>query len=361
MIPLGLAAVAEADRPYVARLRSQWCVDPHEMDALLIEDAANGTTFAGVNGLVTIEGLSAAELDGDVVLVQPDAGRIERLLRAGSPHNTLLTTERCDQLCVMCSQPPKKTHVDRFDLFEQACLLAEADSVIGISGGEPTLYKKALLGMVERVLSARADLEFHILTNAQHFTPDDIARLRAPIYRRVCWGVPLYAADAELHDRIVGKTGAHARLMPSFATLMRAGARVELRTVLVRDNLNALPALARLVTAKLRFIDAWSIMQLENIGFAKNRWSDLYVDHRLTFEPIAAALDHAALHGVAARLFNFPRCTVPDDYRDQAAASISDWKRKFAPACAECSARDNCCGFFEWHPNEAMMAGARPL
>ncbi|MBL7373277.1 His-Xaa-Ser system radical SAM maturase HxsC, partial [Escherichia coli] len=84
-------------------------------------------------------------------------------------------TERCDQLCVMCSQPPKKTHVDRFALFEQACLLAEPDSVIGISGGEPTLYKAELLGMIERVLTARPDLAFHVLTNGQHFQSEDIA------------------------------------------------------------------------------------------------------------------------------------------------------------------------------------------
>jgi His-Xaa-Ser system radical SAM maturase HxsC len=361
MIPLGLAAVAEAERPYVARLRTQRHDDLHAMDALLIEDGPDSATFAGVNGLVTIEGLGAAALDGDIVLVQPDAHRVERLLRAGSPHNTLLATERCDQLCVMCSQPPKKTHVDRFDLFEEACLLAEPDSVIGISGGEPTLYKDALLGMMERVLASRPDLEFHVLTNAQHFEPEDVPRLRDPVYRGVFWGIPLYASDADLHDRIVGKTGAYARLMSSFAALLRAGARVELRTVLVRDNLPALPKLARLVTAKLRFIDAWSIMQLENIGFAKNRWPDLYVDHRVNFAPIATALDHAALHGVPARLFNFPRCTVPDDYRDQAAASISDWKRKYAPACAKCSVRKECCGFFEWHPDDAMVTGVQPL
>lgn len=361
MIPLGLPAVAEAGRPYIARLRAQGRNDLHPMDALLIEDAAEGATFAGTHGLVTIEGLNAAALDGDVVLVEPSANRIERLLRSGSPHNTLLATERCDQLCVMCSQPPKKTHVDRFDLFEEACLLAEAESVIGISGGEPTLYKDTFLGMMERVLRLRPDIEFHVLTNAQHFTTDDVLRLRDPVYRRICWGVPLYALDAALHDRIVGKAGAHARLMSGFATLLLAGARVELRTVLVRDNLDQLPALARFVAAKLRFIDAWSIMQLENIGFAKNRWPELYVDHLASFTPIATALDHAALHGIPARLFNFPRCTVPEDYRDQAAASISDWKRKFAPACVSCRARDDCCGFFEWHPEEAMIAGARAL
>ena len=186
-------------------------------------------------------------------------------------------------------------------------------------------------------------------------------RLRDPLFRRVSWGIPLYAPDPALHDRIVGKAGAFDRLEQSLAHLIMAGARVELRTVLLTDNLDALPNLARHITTRLRFIEVWSIMQLENTGFAKNRWGQLRVDHRTHFAPIAAALDFAALHGVAAQLFNFPRCTVPEPYRDQAASSISDWKRKYMPACDTCRERDECCGFFEWHPDSEALQGVSPL
>lgn len=361
MIPLSLPVLAEAERPFVTRLRTRRNGPAEPSDSYLVDSDPSGPSFAGSHGLIAIDGLAGADLDGDVILVQPLAGRAERLLRACSPHNTLLVTERCDQLCVMCSQPPKKTHHDRFDLLEEACLLAEPGSLIGISGGEPTLYKDQLCGMMERVLSAREDLEFHVLTNAQHFEQADVARLREPVYRRVSWGIPLYAADAALHDRIVGKEGAFARLEQSLAFLLHAGARIELRTVVLTTNLHALPDLARRVATRLRFVEIWSIMQLENIGFAKNRWCELHVDHRADFGPIAAALDCAALHGVPAQLFNFPRCTVPTVYREQAAASISDWKRKYMPACAACREQRDCCGFFEWHPDDDALAGISPL
>jgi His-Xaa-Ser system radical SAM maturase HxsC len=360
MIPLLLSAEAEADAPFVTRLRATG-TSMHSADAILVESDALGATFAGKSGLFAIDGATADDLDGDVVLVRPQAGRLERLLRSGSPHNTLLVTERCDQLCVMCSQPPKKTHDDRFDLLEQACLLAEPDTLIGISGGEPTLYKDQLLGMVERVLTARPDLSFHILTNAQHFDADDISRLRGSLYRQVSWGIPLYAAEPALHDEIVGKRGAFAQLEEGFAHLIMAGARVELRTVLVTPNHHALPDLARYVAARLPFVEAWSIMQLENIGFAKGRWSNLYVDHRADFRPIGMALTHATLHNVRAQLFNFPRCTVPADFRNYAIASISDWKRKFASACGECREQSQCSGFFEWHPNDHAETCVEPL
>lgn len=219
--------------------------------SLSVSDAEGGL-FSGAFGIVAIEGIPPGQLEGEVVLVDPARRRIERLLRAESTTNTLLVTERCDQLCVMCSQPPKKTHVDRFDLLERACLLAPED-IIGISGGEPMLYKERLLTLMERTLSIRADLSFHVLTNGQHLTAADIQRLGAPEYRRVGWGIPLYSTELALHDLLVGKDGAFAQLAGGLSNLAMAGARIELRTVVMNDNVGGLPVLAGYVSSRLRF------------------------------------------------------------------------------------------------------------
>jgi His-Xaa-Ser system radical SAM maturase HxsC len=354
-----LTATAEAEEPFVVRLCS--AANDHSVtDAVLVGEGDGRTLYSSQSGLFEIVGVGSEELDHDVVLVSPSTNRAERLIRAHSAHNSLLVTERCDQLCVMCSQPPKKTHVDRFSALTEAALLAPPDCVIGITGGEPTLYKEQLLQMLERVIGARPDLRFHVLSNGQHFDEADAQRLRNPIYRRVQWGIPIYASTTDLHDEIVGKSGAFARLQESFAHLIFAGASVELRTVLLSTNFEELPALARYVVSRLRFVDVWSIMQLENIGFARNRWLELYVDHSRNFGPIGEALSLAVLHGVNARLFNFARCTVPAPFREYAPASISDWKRRYADACAGCSERGRCSGFFEWHPDPNAV-GVTPL
>jgi His-Xaa-Ser system radical SAM maturase HxsC len=325
-----------------------------------LSEAEGEIAFGCTFGLFTLRS-DGQELDGDVVFVDPGAESATRIIRAASPHNSLLVTERCDQLCVMCSQPPKKTHVDRFVMFREACRLAPRGAVIGISGGEPTLYKEELLQLVEHVLGVRRDLRFHILSNGQHFDLSDVERLRQPLYRGVSWGIPLYSADRTNHDEIVGKAGAFERLEQSLHVLLLAGANIELRTVVMLSTVKGLSALARHIAARVSFIASWSIMQLENTGFAKNRWGSLYFDHATDFEPIARALDVAQLHGIQARLFNFPLCTVPLNYRPLAPPSISDWKRKYAPACDRCRARNDCSGFFEWHPEDALMEGVRPL
>lgn len=299
---------------------------------------------------VIMAGVDAQELAGDILLLQPASGAVQRLVRANSRHNTFLITERCDQLCVMCSQPPKKTHVDYFAHYKTAALLAPEGAVLGLSGGEPTLYKEELFDLLQLVLTLRPDLRFHVLSNAQHFVEEDIDFLSSEAGRKVLWGVPLYSHKAATHDRLVGKAGAFGRLLDGLAILCRSGAPTELRTVVMQDNVHDLPELARFITTHIPFADPWAIMQLENIGFARNRWRELFFDHSLDFDPIARAIETARIHGVPAILYNFPLCTVPALYRRFAPSTISDWKRRFEPACDGCVVKKHCGGFFEWHP-----------
>lgn len=357
MIELSLDARSDALRPFVTKLGDRF--GDGEGISQLCNNAGTRSLWAGDQGLIEID-QRADKLIGDVVLVYPEERRLERLIRAGSDHNTLLVTEQCDQLCVMCSQPPKKTHNDRFGYFSHACLLADDGQTIGISGGEPTLHMEPLLSLLETVLTQRPDLTFHILSNGQHFESEHISRLRNPVFRRVVWGIPVYSCDPASHDQVVGKPGAFERLQLSLAHLLRAGARIELRTVLMTDTALGLAQLGAYIARDLPWIEQWSIMDLENAGFARNRFSELRFDVLKDFRPISAALDVATLFDIPARLFNLPMCFVPAEYRHFAVASISDWKQRFAPQCSDCSAKPDCSGFFEWQP-EGLLKKANPL
>lgn len=355
MIPLRLNIDTEAAEPYVVRLRSleglpppSDALHPHELALDRVEGEAS--TFRGAKGILKVFGVDPSELDGDTLLVVPRRKMAHRLIRANSRHNTLLVTERCDQLCVMCSQPPKKHHTDMFPLFETAVMLAPEHATIGLSGGEPTLFKADLLRFLRRTMEARPDVNFHILTNGQHLNRTDVTALRALDMTRILWGVPCYSSDRAIHDELVGKPGAFARLRPSLGLLCEAGARVELRTVVMRPNTHGLPDLARLITTTLPFVEMWAIMQLENIGYARQNWNSLFFDSSTGFEPIAKALDFAVSRGIRTELYNFPLCTVPMRYRSFAPSTISDWKRSYVDDCAACSLKPHCGGFFEWHP-----------
>lgn len=359
MIPLRIAASSTATVPFVARLNSEGRAfeldrrgsrTPFDVD---LEAVAHGLSrYGSDNAELELRGVEVDDVDGDVVFVDPHRGLAHRLVRAQSAHNTFLITERCDQLCVMCSQPPKRGHVDMFPYFEAAALLAPRDMVLGISGGEPTLFKDQLLAFLDRVLNRRPDLSFHVLTNAQHFELSDAAALARLPHDRVTWGVPLYSNDAAVHDAIVGKQGAFDNLTKGLGVLAKSGATLELRTVLMTRNARRLPDLARFVATHVPFCASWAIMQLENIGYGRLNWNELFYDHSEEFGPIGEAIDLARSRGVNVWLYNFPRCTVPNAYRHLAPATISDWKRRYPGACEGCFEKAECSGLFEWHSDD---------
>ncbi|RUW68752.1 His-Xaa-Ser system radical SAM maturase HxsC [Mesorhizobium sp. M4B.F.Ca.ET.049.02.1.2] len=355
MIPLRIKVEANAHQLFVVRLRSfeaqeQRTEELNPFDAALERVGPEGADYVGGGGAIRILGIDPSKVDGDVLLVNPRRGTADRLIRSASHHNTFLVTERCDQVCLMCSQPPKKHHVDLFPHFETAALLAPEGATIGISGGEPTLFKAQLFEFLGRVLDARPDLSFHVLTNGQHFDLDDRGAMSRIDRGRVVWGIPLYSRDPAVHDEIVGKAGAHEQLLENLALMCRLGAQIELRTVLMRPNADGLPRLARFIASTLPFIRTWAVMQMENIGFGRMNWKTLFYDSSQGFDVVGHSLDLVRSRGIDAWLYNFPLCTVPEAYRHLAPATISDWKRAYREECVGCSLKARCGGFFEWHP-----------
>lgn len=246
-----------------------------------------------------------------------------------------------------------------FDQFLQAVVLAPRETTIGLSGGEPFLHKARLLEFLRKAQTARPDIRFHILTNGQHFEPSDEADLKSLNMASILWGIPIYAASPNIHDLIVAKEGAFEILERNLALLGKAGAVLELRTVVLNSNITELEELANHVTRHLSFAHVWAIMQLENIGYARMNWDAEFCDTSREFDGIATAVDLAVGRGLRTKLYNFPLCTVPPPYRMYCTLSISDWKQKFLSTCDDCRLRSSCTGFFEWYPDNRGFSGIR--
>lgn len=358
MIKLTLKALCDRSlNPFIVRVGSLEGNDA--LDAPFIGERGLGLAYSHAGTVFEINGVQPDEVAGDVLLIVPQRQVAHRLLRASSKHNTLLVTEQCDQLCVMCSQPPKPQHEDLFDHFIQAVLLAPRDSVIGVSGGEPMLHKERLFFFLQSALAARSDLKFHILTNGQHFEDEDINWLRR-WQRNLLWGIPLYAANAETHDAIVGKQGAHSRLLKSLVIMAKSGSAVELRTVAMKQNSQIMAELSDFISRNLSFISEWAIMQIERIGFGRKNWSASFWDTSVDFAPLAEAIDIAVTRRLNVVLYNFPLCTVPIRYRRYAVKSISDWKQKYLDMCSGCNIVTECGGFFEWYVEKEGFKEVQP-
>lgn len=358
MIPLRLEVdMPSLVEPFITRLvKSKDYTDEfsqYGLDSSLIKRSGDWEIYESSGFELKVRVPEIDCIQNDVILVLPGKETAHRLIRGTSKHNTFLITEQCDQLCIMCSQPPKKHHLDLFDSYFEACLVAPEKATIGLSGGEPLLYKEKVLNLIEAVLHERPDLRFHILTNAQNIDQLDIARLSNPVMEKIMWGVPVYSSDPEIHDKVVGKNGAFKKLEESFEIMLEAGSRIELRTVVLKSNAANLPFLADYVSRCLPFIDSWAMMQLERIGYGKLNWEKEFFDNSVDFEPIARAIDISSVRGIDVRLYNFPLCTIPEQWRPYSVSSISDWKRAYIDTCKSCSSIAKCGGFFSWYRHDS--------
>lgn len=285
---------------------------------------------------------------GEILIIYPKKKFIERFFRPSANSNTILLTENCDQKCLMCSQPPKNKDYLNFDMYEKACDLVPKETVIGISGGEPTLFKRDLFLMLRKILEKRPDINFHILSNGQHFEKSDISDLIA-INSNILWGIPIYSSSEVIHDFIVGKKNAFSVLNDNLELLRSSGSRLEIRTVVMKNNINDLENIAINIYKNHNWLEVWAIMQLEKYGFAKINWENIFFDTSQSFEAIQKALIATKLYDINTKLYNFPYCTVPEFFKEMTVKSISDWKQKFIDECTGCNKKNNCCGFFEWY------------
>ena len=72
--------------------------------------------------------------------------------------------------------------------------------------GNQLSYKKELFSILLNVYDKRKDLSFHILSNGQHFDNNDFEILNEINNKlNILWGIPLYADNFDLHDKIVKK------------------------------------------------------------------------------------------------------------------------------------------------------------
>lgn len=286
---------------------------------------------------------------GDVVRVDPVRRRLRTLYRRHSPSNSLLVTERCDNFCVMCSQPPKEADdswlVD--ELLEAIPLFSPDTSSLGITGGEPALLGDRLFQLLAALRDHLPRTALHLLSNGRAFADAEFSRKFAALdHQDLLVAIPLYSDIAQEHDFVVQARGAYDETIRGILNLKRLGVRVEIRVVIHSQTVARLPELATFIARNLTFVDHVALMGLELMGFAKTNldalWTDP-IDYKDTLEAAVRILNRAR---VPLSVYNHQLCVVTPFVRHFACKSISDWKNMYAPECSDCAKRDDCGGFF---------------
>ncbi|MDP7736491.1 His-Xaa-Ser system radical SAM maturase HxsC [Mycobacterium paragordonae] len=350
-------------RPW--RLRSATSFPSDNRDAALIADhddwaLAHSRGFrlavgsaarpAGISlNYVRVPGGFAELGEGDVLAIQPRSGRVQALYRRSSRHNFFLVTERCNNYCLMCSQPPKK--VDDgwvIDLIAETLPLVDpATPALTFTGGEPLTEWRKFIGLLELTRNLLPNTAVHVLTNGRAFATADITNAWARVdHPKLSVGIPIYAAVDSLHDYVVQAKGAFDETVLGVLRLKDRRQRVEIRVVLHALTAPRLRETCTWIARNLSFVDHVALMGMEHTGFAIANDDKLWVDPLDYQEHLKAGVDVLSTAGVNVSIYNLPLCVLDPGVRPFAVQSISDWKNTYVEECEGCSARGECAGFF---------------
>lgn len=286
---------------------------------------------------------------GDILAIPADGRRVSVLWKSTARHNSLLLTEQCDNLCLMCSQPPK-TRDDAY-LFQRAKkvvdLLPASATGIGLTGGEPTLNEDALIDLLQHCARVRPALSLHLLSNGRRFARRAFAARYAAVHLRdIMVGIPLYAPELALHDYIVQADGAFAETVRGMLNLAALNQRFEIRIVIQKHTAPILPALADYIVRNLPFVSQVALMGLEMTGLALPNSPEVWIDpadYRGQLHEAAVTLKDS---GIPTKIYNHQLCVLDRNLWPLAVQSISDWKTDYIDQCAPCTVKHQCGGIF---------------
>ncbi|MDZ8135776.1 MAG: His-Xaa-Ser system radical SAM maturase HxsC [Nostoc sp. DedQUE04] len=285
----------------------------------------------------------------DVVRFDPKQPALSVIYRRHSNSNSLLVTERCNNYCLMCSQPPKDIDDGYLvkDLLTAIPLISRETKEMGITGGEPTLLGEDLLTLIRTLKNYLPETSVHILSNGRKFASEQLACQVAQIkHSDLMIGIPLYSDISNIHDYVVQADGAFDETIRGILNLKRYKQKVEIRVVIHKQTYSRLPELARFIARNLLFVDHVAFMGLEMMGFTRYNIDDLWIDPTEYQPELVEAVEVLAHNKMVISVYNHQLCLLDPRLYPYNRKSISDWKNEYMPECKGCLEEDHCGGFF---------------
>jgi His-Xaa-Ser system radical SAM maturase HxsC len=286
--------------------------------------------------------------DGDVVLINPEGG-LTLLYQAGSPHNSILATNRCNCLCVMCPQVPGD---DPPDLLENnlkliSLLDPKQTENLGITGGEPTLLGDDLIRLVRAARQRLPHTLLTLLTNGRKLKDLEFAKALVQAgFPQLFIEIPLFADNDTEHDTVMGARGSFYDTLQGLHNLALLGQPVGLRTVLHALTVGRLRQYAEFVYRNLPFVIQVAFMGMETCGLAGENLDRLWVDPYDYRHQLAYAVRYLDRRMVPVSIYNHQLCLLPPEVWRFARRSITTWKQTYLPLCHTCRAQETCGGLF---------------
>ena len=270
----------------------------------------------------------------------------------------------CNQYCRFCSNPATGWMLDLPTAQRQIDDFVERGYFgIILTGGEPSLSE--LIPEISRYATGRG-LHVRMITNGSRIAREGVAASYVEAGLRH-FHVSIHSCREELEDWLTGVKGSFALAMQALEQLGRAGAEVNINTVINRFNADHLDENVRHFVARFPFIRHFVWNNLDpSMGRAETNRDTA---HRLADFELSLARDMRFLHrtGRTFRVERVPLCymtefadcstetrkIVKGEERivhfldDKGTVRQTDFRHPKAEVCAHCSLDEICGGLFE--------------
>ena len=287
--------------------------------------------------------------DGDIVGIRHGSNRFRTLFRRKSKHNSFLVTERCNNYCLMCSQPPKDVddHWILDEIKESLPLVDPSTRSLTFTGGEPLTDWRDFVTVLAQCRDQLPQTALQVLTNGRAFSRSEIVDAWSKVkHPDLIAAIPVYSAVDHVHDHVVQAKGAFDETILGILKLKDRGQRVEIRVVLHALTAPIISETCRWIARNLPFVNHVALMGLENTGFAIANDTLLWIDPMDYRDGLAEGVDQLSAAGVNVSVYNLPRCVLERSVWPYAVQSISDWKNGYVEECSRCIEKDRCSGLF---------------
>jgi His-Xaa-Ser system radical SAM maturase HxsC len=258
----------------------------------LINDATSVDLLSAHSGtrIITVPSKFSYLDSGDILGIHIKSGKFRSLFRSNSRHNSFLVTERCNNYCLMCSQPPKDID-DRWildEIRESLPLIDKRTPTLTFTGGEPLSDWPEFIRVLAECRDELPNTAVQVLTNGRAFANSEIVNAWRDInHPSLMAAIPVYAAVDHIHDYVVQAKGAFDETVLGILKLKDRGQRVEIRVVLHAQTTPTITETCRWIARNLPFVDHVALMGLENTGFALANESLLWIDPVDYQDPLA--------------------------------------------------------------------------
>ncbi|OGQ44638.1 MAG: hypothetical protein A3H42_06400 [Deltaproteobacteria bacterium RIFCSPLOWO2_02_FULL_46_8] len=156
---------------------------------------------------------------------------------------TIELTYGCNLNCLHCYNPTHlaRNETDTSQIFSILSQLAKLGTCLVLFTGGEIFSRKDIFEILDH--TRQKGMQFVLLTNATLITEEKADRLKQLDPYRVC--VSLYGATAETYEKVTRVRGSFKKFVRGLDLLLRRKIPVELRSIILKDNLHEFEAMRR--------------------------------------------------------------------------------------------------------------------